>query len=228
MNNILYFFAIGLEKPLNKYHYEDYHKTFIPRRKIMAEEIKDITPAGYLEGQLLIATPSLQESCFESSVIYIFAHDKEGAMGVIINQLVENLSSSMLLSQLGVDPITVTEDIPVYFGGPVESGKGFLIHNSDYTPNDPIKTHGDIALSSNIDILKNIVKGNGPEKLIFALGYAGWTAGQLEKEIEDNSWLTVPATSELIFDCNNKDKWQQSAESIGIDILKFSNMSGHA
>lgn len=182
---------------------------------------------GYLEGQFLIATPSLMESCFSKTVIYLCSHDATGAMGLIINQTLDSADAEKVLKQFHI-PAPKRKKMPVYFGGPVEMVRGFVLHSADYDSPDTFVMTPDIALTSSVDILRDIVEGKGPKRHLLALGYSGWTANQLESEIEANSWLSVPASADIIFDSNNDAKWQRAARSVGVDLLKFSNQSGHA
>lgn len=190
-----------------------------------------ITPKnneGYLEGQLLIATPVITGSCFYRAVIYVCVHNEDGAMGIVINHLIQNVTIRDILKQLSIEPIKLTHDIPVHFGGPVDPARGFVLHTDDYSRSETVLMGESIALTSNIEVLRDIALGQGPAESLLALGYAGWAPGQLEEEIEANSWITVPATKELVFDTGNPDKWTKAAASVGIDLLKLSTTVGHA
>lgn len=189
--------------------------------------IPKINP-GYLEGQLLIATPLITGSCFYRSVIYVCVHNEEGAMGLVINHLIQNVTIRDILKQLNIEPLRLKQDIPVHFGGPVDPARGFVLHTDDYSRSETVIMGESIALTSNIEVLRDIAVGQGPSESLLALGYAGWNQGQLEEEIESNSWISVPATKELIFNVNNPEKWAKSAESAGIDLLKLSTTVGHA
>lgn len=183
---------------------------------------------GYLEGHLLIATPQLVGSCFEKSVIYICAHTADGAMGIIVNHLVESIDARDIFDQLDIELPNRDVHMPVHFGGPVDSARGFVLHSSDYIQKETVLLDRDIALTCNIDILKDIAAGHGPHKCILALGYAGWGPNQLEAELESNSWITAPASKTLLFETANASKWHMSAHSLGIDLTKFSGDVGHA
>jgi putative transcriptional regulator len=187
---------------------------------------KKITYAtGSLEGQLLIATPLLRESCFERAVIYICSHDKSGAMGLIINHVFCNLDCSDILDQ---PYLKNTLRSPLHFGGPVESSRGFILHTNDYVGNTTTSLSGNIAITSDVDALNDINKGIGPKKSIIALGHTGWGAGQLEAEIMSNSWLNVPANENLVFDMENQLKWDASAKLLGVNLHQYSTSIGHA
>jgi putative transcriptional regulator len=191
-------------------------------------EFNKLKKSGYLEGQLLIATPGLRYSCFSKAVIYVCSHTDSGAMGIIINQTLEDLNSTILWNHFNIDVSGQQIYLPVHFGGPIDSARGFILHSADYQKPDTVNINHGIALSSSVEILKDIAKGDGPKQRIFALGYAGWGPQQLEQELEANSWLTIPANSELIFGVDNGAKWQQAAKSINVDLYKLSPTAGHA
>lgn len=183
---------------------------------------------GYLEGQLLVATTLITESCFNRSVLYICAHGEDGAMGVIINHPLPDLKYHEVLKQLKIDSVPGFSPPPVYLGGPVEGTRGLVVHSPDYDHADTVHLSEDISVTSNLKILHDIAAGNGPRKHLLTLGYAGWEAGQLEAEIEANSWISVPATPKLIFDTADADKWSLAAGSLGVDMFKLSGDVGHA
>lgn len=189
---------------------------------------KNTSSEGYLEGQLLIATPQLVGSCFEKSVIYVCAHTADGAMGIIINHLVESIDARDIFNQLDIELPSRDVHVPVHFGGPVDSARGFVLHSSDYIQKETVVLDRDIALTCNIDILKDIAAGKGPRQCILALGYAGWGPHQLESELETNSWIIVPANKRLLFETSNINKWQSAAGSLGVDFSKLSGDVGHA
>ncbi len=183
---------------------------------------------NFLEGQLLVATPLIAESCFHRSVVYVCAHNSAGAMGIITNHKIDGLDIKDIMQQLRIEPHNIRNDVPIHFGGPVEPTRGFVLHSGDYEREETVRMGNNIAITSSTEILRDIAGGGGPLHTILALGYAGWEAGQLEKELEENSWLTVPARYELIFNIPNSDKWQKTAESLGIDLTKLSSRVGHA
>lgn len=190
---------------------------------------KKIKKSLYLEGSLLVATPLLNGSCFEKSVIYMCAHNDTGAMGILVNHTLQNLSCMDILGQVGIKSSEITcANAPVYFGGPVESAKGFILHTSDYVSGGTQIIHNNISLTSTVDILQDIANGKGPQKQIFALGCAGWSAGQIEKELKENSWITMPASESLVFDSDNTDKWVRAAGSLGINFINYSLLVGNA
>lgn len=183
---------------------------------------------GYLEGQLLIATTLITESCFNRSVLYVCAHGDDGAMGVIVNHALPDVDYVQVMTQLKVDTPTGFPAPSVYLGGPVEPSRGFVIHTPDYSHADTVHLTDAISVTSNLQVLHDITAGKGPKKHLLTLGYAGWAPGQLEAEIEANSWISVPATPELIFDTPDADKWELAANSLGVDMFKLSGHAGHA
>ncbi len=187
------------------------------------------SPTGYLSGQLLVATPLVNSPGFAHSVIYMCSHDQNGAMGIIINHIIENISYKDLFEQLSIKGETTVNHLPVHYGGPVEINRGFVIYHYETLPHsDSLFSLNNIAVSSSLHILRDIASGSGPDKRILALGYAGWAAGQLESEMEANSWISVPATLDLVFADDNEAKWQRAAHSQGIDIRKLTSDIGHA
>lgn len=188
----------------------------------------DDQSSGYLTGQLLVAMPQMQDSRFERSVIYVCAHTAEGAMGLVVNKLMDSLSFDDLLSQLDIDIVDDPDDTRVHFGGPVETGRGFVLHSADYVQDGTLVIDEEVALTATIDILKSIADGNGPKHSLLALGYAGWGAGQLDDEIQSNGWLSVPADDRLIFGGNLEARWESAMGKIGINVNMLSGEAGRA
>ena len=182
----------------------------------------------YLEGQLLVAMPTMADPRFARTVIYMCAHSEDGAMGLVINKLLESLSFSDLLEQLELDPAHVNKSIPVHFGGPVEAARGFVLHSTDYTHEATMQVDDDFALTATIDVLKAMAEGSGPRLSMLALGYAGWAPGQLDREIQENGWLTVPADEELVFDQAQDGKWERAVGRLGFDPGNLSGFAGRA
>ena len=191
---------------------------------------------GYLDGQLLIAMPAMGDPRFSRSVIYLCAHSSEGAMGIVINQRAPNISFSELLEQLNIVPPEDRIALPmglggmaVHLGGPVETGRGFVLHSADYfKAESTLPIDDSVCLTATIDILRDIAKGSGPDKALLALGYAGWAPGQLEEEIQSNGWLNCPADPSLIFDPDVDLKYNRALGSLGVDPIRLVNDSGHA
>jgi putative transcriptional regulator len=196
----------------------------------------DESQAGYLDGQLLVAMPVMGDQRFERAVIYLCAHSPEGAMGIMVNKPAGSIDFPQLLMQLNIIDKAEQIHLPgsadamkVLSGGPVDTGRGFVLHSSDYFIADAtLKINDGICLTTTVDILKAIAKGNGPKHAILALGYAGWRAGQLEEEIQDNGWLHCDADADLIFGDNVEDKYDRALRKIGIDPGMLSNEAGHA
>jgi putative transcriptional regulator len=190
----------------------------------------------YLDGQLLIAMPVMGDPRFERSVIYLCAHSAEGAMGIIVNRPAGSIDFPGLLVQLDIikkaDQIKLPENaetLRVLKGGPVETGRGFVLHSSDFFIQDAtLRIDDAICLTATIDILKAIAGGVGPKHAILALGYAGWAAGQLESEIQENGWLHCDADPDLIFGGDIEEKYARALRKIGIDPGMLSNEAGHA
>ncbi len=191
---------------------------------------------GYLDGQLLVAMPTMQDERFARAVIYVCAHSSEGAMGIVINQPAQNIRFPDLLVQLDVVPSAELIQLPdqadsvrVLKGGPVETGRGFVLHSADFfIENSTLPIEEGICLTATLDILKAIARGKGPANAVLALGYAGWAPGQLENEIQANGWLNCDADAELLFGPNTADKYNQAMRKIGIDPGKLASDSGHA
>ena len=186
------------------------------------------TAEGYLTGQFLVATQLISGSCFQKSVVYVFQHNDEGAMGLIINQSLERVNFASLLESSKLAEAAGDMQIPVYFGGPVEKTRGFVIHSSDYFEDYSLVRHGDIAITASSSILTDMAAGRGPKHSMLCVGYAGWQAGQLEAEIAENSWLTVPASANLVFHTEDELKWATAGKSLGVDMHFYSSTIGHA
>src|SRR5438309_814827 len=191
---------------------------------------------GYLDGQMLIAMPAMRDERFSRSLIYVCAHSSEGAMGIVVNHAAGNIKFPDLLVQLDVIPAKDLIQLPrkagavkVLKGGPVETGRGFVLHSNDFfIENSTLPIDKGVCLTATLDILKAIAHGEGPQSAVLALGYAGWAAGQLENEIQENGWLHCAADSELIFGADIEGKYGKALRKIGIDPGMLSSESGHA
>ena len=182
----------------------------------------------YFTGQLLIAMPGMRDEQFYKTVIYVCAHTDDGAMGLILNQVINGLSFPSLIEQLGIEEAVNDPTVPIHFGGPVESGRGFVLHSNEYQRDATLEVDDSVSLTATIDVLKAIAGGRGPKQSLLALGYAGWGPGQLDDEIRANGWLQVPADMDLIFGDNKVNKWELSIAKIGIDPGMLSDEVGHA
>jgi putative transcriptional regulator len=182
-----------------------------------------------LDGKLLIAMPAMEDPRFAQSVILICAHSREGAMGLIINKPAADLSFANVLEQLDIPRAAQGREIVVHFGGPVERGRGFVLHSRDY-PAGPatMKVPGGYWMTASLDILEAVARGDGPKAALLALGYSGWGPGQLEAEILRNDWLICDAPLDLVFDADNAGKWRAALGSLGIDPLTLSSTAGRA
>jgi putative transcriptional regulator len=204
--------------------------------KLKAKSVKASTPRGYLDGQMLIAMPMMGDERFTRSLIYVCAHSNEGAMGIVVNQIAGNINFPDLLVQLDVIPAADrivlplrAEAVKVLKGGPVETGRGFVLHSADfYIENSTLPIDEGVCLTATVDILKAIARGNGPNSAILALGYAGWAPGQLETEIQQNGWLHCAADKDLIFGTDVEKKYSRALQKIGIDLAMLSSEAGHA
>ena len=191
---------------------------------------------GFLDGQMLVAMPGMADERFARSVIYLCAHSEEGAMGIVINRAVPKVNFPELLVQLEVidkdDAIRLpgkAGTVQVLRGGPVETGRGFVLHTNDFFIDDStLPIDQGVSLTATVDILRAIADGSGPDRAVLALGYAGWSAGQLEAEMQHNGWLNVPADISLIFDTALESKYERAVRNLGIDLSRLSPQAGHA
>ncbi|MGC1494799.1 MAG: YqgE/AlgH family protein [Sulfitobacter sp.] len=182
-----------------------------------------------LTGKLLVAMPGMGDPRFAHSVIYLTAHSAQGAMGLMVNKPAPELKLSDVLDQLVEGSVPVDGSLGVYIGGPVETGRGFVLHSDEYTSAiETLVVDGGIALTATLDILEDIAAGKGPDKALLTLGYAGWGPGQLEGEIAQNGWLTCDADMALVFGLPDAQKWAAAVQSLGIDPLGLSATAGRA
>lgn len=190
----------------------------------------EATAEGYLAGQILIAMPSMSDPRFARTVIYLCAHNADGAMGLVLNRLINSITFKDLLEELKVEePTPDNGSAPaIHFGGPVETGRGFVLHSVDYAGPDSMPLSGKFALTATVDILKAIAAGEGPQQHLLALGYAGWGPGQLDGELQENAWLSVEADPDLVFDGALDDKWDRALAKLGISASLLSSDAGHA
>ncbi len=195
-----------------------------------------MTGGTCLEGHFLIAMPNIGDPRFERAVIYMCAHTGQGAMGLIINHRARGLDFATLLEQLGIlsgeEQIRLPETLrakPVLIGGPVEPARGFVLHSADYhLPDGTLNVTGSIALTATMDILQAMAAGAGPSQALLALGYAGWSAGQLEAELAANGWLTCEADEDILFDTPMEERYEKALARLGVDLGNLSPGAGHA
>jgi putative transcriptional regulator len=183
---------------------------------------------AFLTGQLLIAMPAMADPRFAQSVIYLCAHTPEGAMGIVLNRPLKRPSFEDLLRQLDVAPLPPARRIRLCAGGPVDNARGFVLHTTDWTGDGSLRVDDGLALTASLDVLKAIAEGGGPREGILALGYAGWGPGQLDAEIQQNSWLSVSADETIVFDADHDTKWRRAFAKLKIDPLLLSDAAGHA
>jgi len=182
----------------------------------------------WLTGQILVAMPSMLDPRFEKTTVLICSHGPEGAMGLVLNRLFGDVDFSGLLSQFGLKLGLGVPELPVYYGGPVEPVRGFVLHSGDYMKESTTQVTPTIHLTATIEILQALAEGQGPERALLVLGYAGWSPGQLEAEIQNNGWLTVEADDGLVFNYDIETKWNRALGKIGISPMMLSADFGHA
>jgi putative transcriptional regulator len=186
-------------------------------------------PKGFLEGKLLIAMPGMPDPRFERSVVFMCVHSENGAMGLIVNKPFAGLGFGELMKKLEIQVTPGNSESPVLFGGPVETEKGFVLHSGDYTNADATLSVTDaVSLTATRDVLCAIGDGSGPRNWLFALGYAGWGAGQLEDEIAANGWVHCEADRNLLFEVAHESRWRASLAKLGIDLSGLSAEAGRA
>lgn len=193
-------------------------------------------PGGFLDGQLLIAMPGMADTRFSRAVVFVCAHSADGAMGIVINKLASEIRFRDLLVQLEIlaagDAVRLpqrAQAVRVHRGGPVETGRGFVLHSSDYfLDNASLPIAEGVCLTATLEILRAIAEGRGPDQALLALGYAGWAPGQLEQEIHANGWLHSPADRAILFDDDIDGKYERALASIGVEPAMLSMEAGHA
>lgn len=184
--------------------------------------------SGFLAGQMLIAMPTMRDPRFQRSLVYLCAHSGEGAMGLIVNKTKDRLVWKDLFTKLSIPVGSINAPRPVHFGGPVESGRGFVLHSADYNADEAtMKVDAEVSMTTTVDILRDLAVGHGPDRALLALGYAGWAPGQLESELQDNGWLLCEADKALLFDPEVTTKWDRALAKLGVDPSLLS-AGGHA
>lgn len=188
-----------------------------------------------LAGHFLIAMPGMMDKRFERSVIYICSHTASGAMGLVINQPLDEINFVEIVSQVVSDKLSISDiadDIVakqlICRGGPVEQGRGLVLHSADYNIESSMKIDKDVRLTSSIEVLRDIATGKGPKKSLLALGYSGWSSGQLEAEIAQNGWLSCKASADIIFVEKWQSRYDKALSLMGIDEALLSASAGHA
>jgi putative transcriptional regulator len=195
----------------------------------MTEETKSKQDlSGYLTGQFLLAMPHMQDPRYEKAVIYICGHDINGAMGLVVNKHLGDLTLKGLLDYLHLPQESIRRDLPIYFGGPVDTGRGFVLHSDDFTHPGTVKLGNHIALTATVDVLQAIAEGDGPKECLLAMGYVGWGPGQLDSELHSNRWLQVEADPEILFEISIEKKWEKAIAKLGVTPESLSDEFGQA
>ena len=196
---------------------------------------KSQTEVSDLIGQFLIAMPHMRDENFARTVVFLCAYGEDGAMGIIVNRKADGIDFDELLDQISIEIDTEngTEQerlaqIPVHNGGPVETGRGFVLHSQDYLQRESVQVTDAIAMTASVEILRSIAEGKGPRNRLLALGYAGWSPGQLESEIQANGWLVTPAEEDILFGPDLDAKWTQALKSMGVNPAALSGSAGRA
>lgn len=207
-----------------------------PRARKPGSSVPEPSLPGYLDGHLLVAMPGMSDERFERTVIYLCAHSPDGAMGIVLNKPSSDVSLPDLLVQLDIIPPEETIRLPqpivsmkVMMGGPVETSRGFVLHSPDFfLDQSTLPIDDTICLTATVDILRAMARGQGPDRAMFALGYAGWGAGQLEQEIQRNGWLSCPADPDIVFGASGEDKYTSALRTMGIEPAMLSSVAGNA
>jgi putative transcriptional regulator len=194
------------------------------------------SPAATLVGRFLVAAPSMPDKNFQKSVVFICKHDEDGALGIIVNNKVEDLPLGQVYKQLGIEVSPAAAERAVLFGGPVDTARGLVLHSADYKREETLLIEGGMALTASLEILKDMAGGRGPKEAWLALGHSGWQPGQLDFEMQDNAWLVVDGDAALVFDTDFAAKWQRALDRLGskgglggrFDPASFSHQSGRA
>jgi putative transcriptional regulator len=194
------------------------------------------SPAATLVGRFLVAAPSMPDERFQKSVVFICKHDEDGALGIIVNNKVDDLPLGQVYKQLGIEVSEVAAERPVLFGGPVEPTRGLVLHSADYKRDETLLIEGGMALTASQEILKDMADGSGPKEAWLALGHSSWSPGQLDREMQDNAWLVVDADSALVFDPDFDAKWHRALDKLGgkggadgrFDLASYSHQTGRA
>jgi putative transcriptional regulator len=195
----------------------------------VAESLENSAQGLNFTGQMLIAMPGMMDPRFAHSTVLLCAHSEDGAMGLIVNKTMGGMKFSDMLEQLSIDESADSRKMPLHFGGPVEGGRGFVLHSAEYRSDISTLPVSDLfAMTATLDILEDMAVGGGPDQALMALGYSGWGPGQLESEIAENGWLVCDASLELVFQPDNDTKWEAALNSLGIDPLTLSASAGHA
>ena len=198
------------------------------RRVLDSISKKEFQQNDYLTGKLLVAMPYMADSRFVHAVIYVCGHDEYGAIGLVINKSLNSLSFTDLLIQLDITPFPSARTVQMQAGGPVEVSRGFVLHSTDYHSDSTVRVGENFCITATLDILRTLAQGQGPRKFLLALGYTGWGSNQLEQELQDNYWMVVEPSEEIVFNSALDFRWRASMASLGVDPLTLSLDSGRA
>lgn len=187
----------------------------------------DAASSSSLTGRFLIAMPHMGDPNFARTLVFLCAHGEDGAMGLVVNREAESIDFDDLLDQLGIEE-TYLSAVTVHHGGPVDTGRGFVLHSRDYFQDGSVMVTDKVAMTATVDILRSIAEGGGPRKHLLALGYAGWAPGQLENEIQQNGWLITDADEDILFGFELEEKWYQALAKLGVDPAALSGAAGRA
>jgi putative transcriptional regulator len=188
---------------------------------------KKTTP-GYLTGKILLATPFMTDNRFTQSVVYVCGHDENGAMGFILNKPLPSVHLQDLFNQLKIEHTQNIDALNIFYGGPIEIGRGFVLHSPDYMSQTTVRITNKFSITATLEILKLIGSNLGPQKFLLLMGYSGWAAGQLENEVNDNHWIIINEGEDLVYDMDPLHKWEHAYKALKIDPTFFLQESGHA
>ena len=185
---------------------------------------------SYLKGNIICALPQLKDIFFSRSIIYITHHNKDGAVGIVLNYKIMDIKGAELFKKLDIKVVSnkVKMAFPFHIGGPLNQNNGFILHSNDYKSEFTLKVTNNVKLTCSTEIISDIARNRGPEKFFISLGYSGWGPGQLEDEIKNNSWININEELDLLFDTDSEKKWSRAIQKTGIDFTKFSSFSGNA
>jgi len=185
---------------------------------------------SYLKGNILCALPQLNDGFFSKSIIYLTHHNKDGAVGIVLNYKVMSIKGADLFRKLNIKSAeyNLDMDFPFHIGGPLNQNNGFILHSNDYNTTNTLNVSKKVKLTCSTEIINDIANNKGPKSFFISLGYSGWGPGQLEQELKDNSWINISEELDLVFNTNSEQKWRKAIKKTGIDFTKFSTFSGNA
>ena len=185
---------------------------------------------SYLKGNIICALPQLNDVFFSKSIIYLTHHNRDGAVGIVLNYKIMSIKGSELFKKLKIDNVKENLDMefPFHIGGPLNQNNGFILHSHDYKSQNTLKVSKDVNLTCSTEIITDIAQNKGPKKYFISLGYSGWGPGQLEDEIKQNSWINISEELDLLFDVDSEKKWKNALKKTGIDFTKFLGTLGNA